>query len=77
MNKSCQRCNQSNPPEATFCLNCASPLAREQSGGGWHANQQQNQSNFGGQQAGQNVAQPSASNQSDFMMNQTARKTND
>ncbi len=55
MNKSCQKCNQLNPPEAAFCLNCASPLARGQSGGG-QANQQR-QPNFGGQQAGQNFAQ--------------------
>lgn len=26
MSKFCPRCDQSNPPEAAFCLNCASPL---------------------------------------------------
>jgi len=27
MNRACSKCNQINPPEAAFCLNCASPLA--------------------------------------------------
>ncbi len=53
MDKFCQNCNQSNPSEAAFCLNCASPL-----GQGQPANQQWNQPNFGGQPAGQNFAPP-------------------
>lgn len=53
MNKSCHKCNQQNPPEAAFCLNCASPLLQGQ------VNQQWNQPNFGAPQAGQNFSQPS------------------
>lgn len=50
MNKFCQHCNQSNPSEAAFCLNCASPLLQGQFGGGQQANNQWNQANVGGQQ---------------------------
>lgn len=46
MNKACPKCYQSNPPEAAFCLNCATPLPKAQYGGGW----QGNQPNYGGQQ---------------------------
>jgi hypothetical protein len=63
MNKQCQNCRQSNPPEAAFCLNCAAPLVPAQFGGNQQANQQWNQPNFGGQQAGQNFVQPPQSNQ--------------
>lgn len=58
MNKQCQKCQQFNPPEAAFCLNCAAPLSQQQSGSNQQANQQWNQPNFGGQQAGQNFAPP-------------------
>ncbi len=58
MNKVCQKCNQSNPSEAAFCLNCASPLGQ----GGWQPNQQGNYQNYSSpQQAGQNFVQPSTS----------------
>ena len=57
MSKQCQNCQQSNPPEAAFCLNCAAPLSQNQFGN-QQANQQWNQPNFGGQQAGQNFAPP-------------------
>lgn len=56
MNKVCQNCQQPNPSEAAFCLNCAAPLSS-----GQQANQQWNQPNFGGQQGGQNFAQPPTS----------------
>jgi hypothetical protein len=61
MNKFCQNCQQSNPPEASFCRNCASPLPGAQPGGDRQAAQQTNQPNFGGQQAPQNFAQPAMS----------------
>ena len=57
MSKICQNCNQSNPSEAAFCLNCAKPLSQGQFGGGQPANNQWNQPNFGGQPMG-NFAQP-------------------
>ena len=63
MSKQCQNCQQSNPPEAAFCLNCAAPLAQTPFGNqqaNQQANQQWNQPNFGGQQAGQNFTQPQA-----------------
>ena len=60
MDKHCQNCNQLNPSEAAFCLNCAAPLSGGQTGGSQPANQQWNQPNFGGQQAGQNFAPPPA-----------------
>ena len=56
MDKNCQNCNSSNPPDAAFCRNCASPLSPWQ--GGQQSNQKQNQANYGGQQAGQNFAPP-------------------
>ncbi len=66
MNKQCLNCQQSNPPEAAFCLNCAAPLAQNPFGNNQQANQQANpqwnQPNFGGQQAGQNFAQQSPAN---------------
>lgn len=52
MNKQCPKCQQFNPSDAMFCLNCAAPLAQQQ------ANQQWNQPNVGNQQAGQNFAPP-------------------
>ncbi len=61
MNKFCQNCQQSNPPEASFCRNCASPLPGAQPGGNRQAAQQTNQPNFGGQQVQQNFAQPAMS----------------
>ncbi len=51
MEKYCQNCKQANPSEAAFCLNCASPLPRNQASG----YQQPNAPNFGGQ-AQQNFA---------------------
>ena len=57
MSKICQSCNQSNPPEAAFCLNCAKPLSQGQFWGGHQANHQSHQPNFGGQPMG-NFAQP-------------------
>lgn len=57
MSKICQNCNQSNPSEAAFCLNCAKPLSQEQFWGGQQPNKQWNQPNFGGQQP-RNFAQP-------------------
>ena len=56
MDKYCQNCNQLNPSEAAFCLNCAAPLSPGQTGGGQQANQQWNQQKVGGQPAGQNFA---------------------
>lgn len=56
MNKQCPKCQQFNPSDAMFCLNCAAPLSP--SGGGQQANQQWNQPNVGNQQAGQNFAPP-------------------
>ena len=32
MTKICSKCNQSNPSDASFCLNCASPLGGEPGG---------------------------------------------
>lgn len=60
MDKRCQNCNQPNPPEAAFCLNCAAPLSGRQPGTQQQqqANQQWNHPNFGGQPLGQNFAQP-------------------
>ncbi len=58
MDKFCQNCNQPNPAEAAFCLNCATPLARAQNVGGQTPQQPFNQPNFGGQPAGQNFAPP-------------------
>ena len=53
MTKICSKCNQSNPSDASFCLNCASPL--ESDHGGPFVGQQ----NAGGfQQA--STGQPSA-----------------
>ena len=61
MSKTCQNCNQTNLPQATFCSNCASPLPPSNFGGGQQqGNQQWNQPNFGGQQ-GQNFARPANS----------------
>jgi hypothetical protein len=54
MNKYCQKCNQSNPFDAVFCLNCATPLSNGQFGGNQQGNQQWNQPNFGGQPMGGN-----------------------
>lgn len=59
MNKQCPKCNQSNPSEAAFCLNCAAPLAPAAFG-----NQQQNQQwnqppNYGGQPSPGFGGQPS------------------
>ena len=51
MDKFCQNCNQPNPAEAAFCLNCAAPLARAQNVGGQTPQQPFNQPNFGGQPA--------------------------
>lgn len=59
MNKVCPACNQSNPSEAAFCLNCAAPLPPAGQSG-QKANQQWNQPNFGGQPAGQNFAPPTS-----------------
>ena len=60
MDKYCQKCNSPNPAEAAFCRNCATPLSSGQPGAGQQANQQWNQPNAGGQQFGQNFAQPAA-----------------
>lgn len=61
MGKLCQNCHQSNPSEAAFCHNCASSLSSGQFGGHQSANQQWNQSGYGGQPA-QNFAAPLAVN---------------
>ena len=68
MSKQCQNCRQQNPPDAAFCLNCASPLNQAQVSSqqtnqqanqqNQQPNQQWNQPNFGAQQAGQNFAPP-------------------
>lgn len=47
MSKFCQRCKQSNPSEAAFCLNCAAPLGAS-SGRQQQANQPWHQPNFSG-----------------------------
>lgn len=52
MNKYCQNCQQSNPPDAMFCRNCAATLPIGQ------ANQANYQANYGGQ----NFAQTPANN---------------
>lgn len=49
MTKQCTRCNQMNPAEAAFCLNCATPLSAYQQPG---AIPQQQLSNTGASQKG-------------------------
>jgi hypothetical protein len=64
--KICRNCNQSNPTEAMFCRQCASPLdaapqAKQQQYANPPQNQQQqwNQPNYGNQGVQQNFAQTS------------------
>lgn len=46
MTKACPQCNQVNPPDAAFCLNCSSPLGSTVGGTGY---QQQSPPYAGGQ----------------------------
>ncbi|MGI8786825.1 MAG: DUF4190 domain-containing protein [Pyrinomonadaceae bacterium] len=63
MTKQCPNCQQPNPTEAAFCLNCAAPLPPSPPpSSNQQANQQWNQPNFGGQQAQQNFAAPPQAN---------------
>ena len=47
MTRSCPNCNQTNPPDAAFCLNCATPLGPTFGGGSTY--QQQSPPYVGGQ----------------------------
>lgn len=60
MNITCQNCNQVNPPEAAFCLNCAAPISRGQPVNRQQANPQWNQPNYAAQPPVQNFAQSPA-----------------
>lgn len=63
--KVCRNCNQTNPPEAMFCRQCASPLDAGQPNQQQYANppqynqQQYNQPNYGNQGVQQNFASAS------------------
>lgn len=46
MTRTCPKCNQTNPPDASFCLNCSSPLGPTVGGAAY---QQQSPPHAGGQ----------------------------